>query len=184
MAVRRVRRVIRRFDPWTVLKVSLVFNAIAALVFVLGLRVMWALLLQRGIPSAITDLFDQVRITFTFDGETWGRVITFLAVVWAIAATAAITLGAVLYNLIADLVGGVEITVLEESYTAPNQATPPRKVRAARSRAVSPVADNGSAGNGSAAARSAVPAEEPAPAPSAAPVPAEEPAVKTFVAGD
>lgn len=130
MAVRRVRRIIRRFDPWTVLKVSLVFNAIAALVFVLGLWVMWSLLLQKGIPSAITDLFDQVKITFVIEGETWGRVVIFLAIVWAIVATAAMTLGAVLYNLIADLVGGIELTVLEETYSQPAQAATP--VRPAR----------------------------------------------------
>lgn len=131
MAVRRVRRIIRRFDPWTVLKVSLVFNAIAALVFVLGLWVMWSLLLQKGIPGAITDLFDQVKITFVIEGETWGRVVIFLAIVWTIVATAAMTLGAVLYNLIADLVGGVELTVLEETYAhQQTQATTP--VRPAR----------------------------------------------------
>ena len=134
MAVRRVRRIIRRFDPWTVLKVSLVFNAIAALVFVLGLWVMWSLLLQKGIPGAITDLFDQVKITFVIEGETWGRVVIFLAVVWTIVATAAMTLGAVLYNLIADLVGGVEITVLEETYSPAAQPAPGTPVRPARQR--------------------------------------------------
>jgi len=130
MAVRRVRRIIRRFDPWTVLKVSLVFNAIAALVFVLGLWVMWSLLLQKGIPAAITDLFDQVKISFVIEGETWGRVVIFLAIVWTIVATAAMTLGAVLYNLIADMVGGVELTVLEETYAQTAESAPP--VRPAR----------------------------------------------------
>ncbi len=131
MAVRRVRRIIRRFDPWTVLKVSLVFNAIAALVFVLGLWVTWSLLLQKGVPAAITDLFDQVKITFVIEGETWGRVVVFLAIVWTIVATAAMTLGAVLYNLIADLVGGVELTVLEETYAQQAQPAAPA-VRPAR----------------------------------------------------
>lgn len=134
MAVRRVRRIIRRFDPWTVLRVSLIFNAIAALVFVLGLWVMWSLLLQKGIPGAITDLFDQVKITFVIEGETWGRVVIFLAVVWTIVATAAMTLGAVLYNLIADLVGGVEITVLEETYSQTPQTAQSTPVRPARPR--------------------------------------------------
>lgn len=152
MAVRRVRRIIRRFDPWTVLKVSLVFNTIAALTFVLGLWVMWSLLLQKNIPGSITDLFDQVKITFVIDGETWGRVVIFLAVVWTIAATAAMTLGAVLYNLISDLVGGVEITVLEETYAQPGQATQTPPVRVARNRPnrrdapAKQSADNGSGG--------------------------------------
>lgn len=162
MAVRRVRRIIRRFDPWTVLKVSLVFNAIAATVFVLGLRVMWALLLQKGIPASITELFEQVKITFVIDGEIWGRVVVFLAIVWTIAATAAMTLGAVLYNLIADLVGGVELTVLEETYTQPNQAAPGTPVRAARPRGLRrEPARRPVVGNGSTAA-AAKPAEESA----------------------
>ena len=39
--------------------------------------------------------------------------------------TAFMTLGAVIYNLISDLVGGVEVTVLEETYnvTQPQQPT-------------------------------------------------------------
>jgi len=161
MAVRRVRRIIRRFDPWTVLKVSLVFNAIAALVFVLGLWVMWSLLLQKGIPGAITDLFDQVKISFVIEGETWGRVVIFLAIVWTIVATAAMTLGAVLYNLIADLVGGVEITVLEETYSQAPQGASTTPVRPARPRPVqrSAAAEPATGGNGRPAA-SAKPAEE------------------------
>jgi hypothetical protein len=155
MAVRRVRRIIRRFDPWTVLKVSLVFNAIAALVFVLGLWVMWSLLLQKGIPGAITDLFDQVKITFVIEGETWGRVVIFLAVVWTIVATAAMTLGAVLYNLIADLVGGVEITVLEETYSQAPQVAPSIPVRPARSRPVQRPAAGDAAGGGNGRSASA-----------------------------
>lgn len=147
MAVRRVRRIIRRFDPWTVLKVSLVFNAIAALVFVLGLWVMWSLLLQKGIPGSITDLFDQVKITFVIEGETWGRVVIFLAIVWTIVATAAMTLGAVLYNLIADLVGGIELSVLEETYNPQPQQSPP--VRQARRGPFSRLTVDRSPGNGS-----------------------------------
>lgn len=168
MAVRRVRRIIRRFDPWTVLKVSLVFNAIAALVFVLGLWVMWSLLLQRGVPDAITDLFDQVKITFVIEGETWGRVVIFLAIVWTIVATAAMTLGAVLYNLIADLVGGVELTVLEESYLHQPQQAPP--VRPARRNPFSRLSADDLAGNGrgnGAGNGSARSVEDPEPASSA-----------------
>ena len=37
-----------------------------------------------------------------------------LAIVWVIVVTAAMTLAAVLYNLISDVVGGVEVVVLEE----------------------------------------------------------------------
>lgn len=116
MAVRRVRRIIRRFDPWTVLKVSVIFNAIATMVFILGFWVLWSLILQRGIPELIVNLLDQVNVDFQFDGQVYFRIVVFIAIVAGAGLTAAMTLGAIVYNLIADLVGGVEVTVLEETY--------------------------------------------------------------------
>ena len=56
MAVQRVRRVIRKVDPWSVLKVSLVFDAVMALVFVLGGVIFWAIFVNAGIPDKINEL--------------------------------------------------------------------------------------------------------------------------------
>ncbi len=116
MAVRRVRRVIRKIDPWTVLKVSLIFNAIAGLVFVLGVWVMWSLAIQRGIPDQITEFFANFALVFNAEGELYFRVIVLLTVIGVIVLTGLMTLGALIYNLISDLVGGIEIIVLEETY--------------------------------------------------------------------
>ena len=116
MAVRRVRRVIRKIDPWTVLKVSLIFNAIAGLVFVLGVWVMWSLAIQRGIPDQITEFFANFALVFNAEGELYFRAIVLLTVISVIVLTGLMTLGALIYNLISDLVGGVEIIVLEETY--------------------------------------------------------------------
>ena len=123
MAVRRVRRILRRIDPWTVLKVSLVFNAIAAMIFVLGTWVTWSLVLRRGIPERVVDIFESLTLTVSVEGELYFRIVVLLAIIGAILATAAMTLGAVLYNLIADLVGGVEYAVLEESYRPASMRT-------------------------------------------------------------
>ncbi|MEN8237755.1 MAG: DUF3566 domain-containing protein [Actinomycetota bacterium] len=114
MTVRRVRRIIRKVDPWTVLKVATVLNAIIGLVWVLGVWVAWSIAVQRGIPDAFVEIFARLTIVFTPDGELYFRVVVMFAIVWAITATAAMTLGAVLYNLISDLVGGVELIMLEE----------------------------------------------------------------------
>lgn len=129
MAVRRVRRIIRKIDPWTVLKVSLVFNTIASLVFVLGTWVVWSMALQRGIPDKFVEIFESLTLTLTIEGELYFRVVVMLAIVGGILATAIFTLSAVLYNLISDLVGGVEVTVLEETYnTVRVQQAPPARV--------------------------------------------------------
>ena len=153
MAVRRVRRIIRKIDPWTVLKVSLVFNAIASLTFVLGTWVVWSMALQRGIPNRFVEIFESLTLTLTIDGELYFRVVVMLAIVGGILATALMTLSAVLYNLISDLVGGVEVTVLEETYNTVRvqQPAPPARVAPALYR-------NG--GNGG-----FTPPQAPAPAP-------------------
>jgi hypothetical protein len=136
MPVRRVRRVIRKVDPWTVLKVSFVFNAIAALVFVLGTWVMWSILVQRGIPERITELAETLTISFTPDGELYFRVVVLLAVFGTVLATGVLTLAAVLYNLISDAVGGVEVVVLEEVLVPQAAGSRPQRVRPARTRPV------------------------------------------------
>ena len=116
MAVRRVRRVIRKIDPWTVLKVSLIFNAIAGLMFVLGVWVMWSLAIQRGIPDQFTEFFANFALVFTPEGELYFRVVVLLTIILVVVLTGLFTLGALMYNLISDIVGGVEIIVLEETY--------------------------------------------------------------------
>lgn len=125
MAVRRVRRVIRKFDPWTVMKVSLIFNAIAAIVFVLGTWVMWSIAVQRGIPEQVTELLASLTIVFTPDGQLYFRVVLLMAIIGAILMTGVFTLAAVLYNLISDIVGGIEVIVLEETYQVQPAATQP-----------------------------------------------------------
>jgi hypothetical protein len=172
MAVRRVRRILRRIDPWTVLKVSLVFNAIAALIFVLGTWVIWSMALRRGIPERVIDIFESLTLSLTIEGELYFRIVVLLAIIGAILATAFMTLGAVLYNLIADLVGGIEIAVLEETYRptstrttmVPTSETAPAAMPAAES---APGEDAGVADPGTA---------EPVPIPSDLP-PVADPAL-------
>jgi hypothetical protein len=169
MAVRRVRRVIRKFDPWTVLKVSFVFNAIAALIFVLGTWVLWSVLLQRGVPDRIVELADRLTIDITIDGQLYGRIVVLLAVIWSILMTGVMTLAAVLYNLISDLVGGIELTVLEETFNTNPAAAPQRRVRPAVHRRPAP-APGAPVPNAqrAAASQQAQPAVKPAPAPATA----------------
>jgi hypothetical protein len=125
MTVRRVRRIIRKIDPWTVLKVTLVLNTVAGLVWTLGVWIAWSIAVRRGIPDAFVDLFGRLTIVVTPDGGLYFRVVVMVAIVWVMTATAAMTLGAALYNLISDVVGGVEIIMLEETTDQPVATAPP-----------------------------------------------------------
>lgn len=126
MAVQRVRRVVRKIDPWTVLKVSLVFNAMMALAFVLGTIIFWTIFVNAGIPERINELALLIGLEngVNLDGQVYFRIVVLLSVIGTIMMTGFFTLGAVVYNLISDLVGGVEFIVLEE--TAGPQGTRPK----------------------------------------------------------
>ena len=118
--VRRVRRIIRKIDPWTALKVSTIIWAVMALAIVLGIVIFWSILERAGLPQKITDFM--VEITLIDEGtqpfantEQFLRFVVFSSVVWWIAMTGLTVAGAVVYNLVSDVVGGLEVVVLEET---------------------------------------------------------------------
>lgn len=117
--VRRVRRIIRKIDPWTVLKVTAILNAVAAVAIVLGVVIFWSVFNNAGIPDALTDFL--VRITLIDEGtdpfansEQFFRFVVFGTIVWWAVTTGFMTLMSVMYNLVTDVVGGLEMVVLEE----------------------------------------------------------------------
>ena len=134
--VRRVRRVIRKFDPWTVFKVSLLLHVVFAVATLIGLLVLWSLLVRVGIPQALDDflalisLIDEGTVFFN-NGSRFVRVAIFFSVVFGVSMTLLSTLAAVFYNLVSDVVGGVEVVMLEETLRvpatvpAPGYETPP-----------------------------------------------------------
>ncbi len=142
MPIQRVRRVIRKVDPWTVLKVSFVFNAVMALVFVLGMIVFWSVFMNAGIPDRLNDLAIEIGLTngLNFEGAVYFRIVVLLALIGTIMMTGFFTLAAVVYNLISDIVGGIEFVVLEET-TGPriSRRTPPPEPRRAKEERVHPL---------------------------------------------
>lgn len=128
MAVRRVRRIIRKIDPWTVLKAGFVINVSIGLAGLLGIWIAWSIAVQRGIPDDFADTLGRLTIAFSPDGQLYFRVVLMMAIIWVIGATAFLALIAVLYNLVSDVVGGVEIIMLEEVSDVVQQPERPRPV--------------------------------------------------------
>lgn len=148
--VRRVRRIIRKIDPWTALKVSALVWAVLALALVLGMVIFWSILERAGIPDQFTEFL--VEITLIDEGtapfantEQFLRFLIFSSVAWWILMTGATVAGAVVYNLVSDVVGGLEVVVLEETLNptvAPQQVLhPPADYRAGNG-AVTPPEDH------------------------------------------
>jgi hypothetical protein len=123
--VRRVRRVIRKFDPWTVFKLSLLLHVVFALATLIGLVILWSLMVRVGIPEALDRFLALISLiedgtVFFNNGSRFMRVAVFFSVVFGITMTLLSTLAAVFYNLTSDVVGGVEVVMLEETLRVPS----------------------------------------------------------------
>jgi hypothetical protein len=117
---RRARLVIKHVDPWTVMKVSFVVSVVMLAVCVVAVAVIYAVLGKMGVWNQINTLVNEVSPTTTSKALrnplSGSRVIGIAAIVGAINVvlfTALATLGAAIYNLISDLVGGVEVTLTD-----------------------------------------------------------------------
>lgn len=129
--VRRVRRIIRKIDPWTALKVSAVTWAVLALGLTLGMVIFWSVLDRAGIPDRLVEFM--VEITLIEQGsdpfantEQFLRFLIFSSVVWWVLMTGITVAGSIVYNLVSDVVGGVEVVVLEETFNpTPAQVVAP-----------------------------------------------------------
>jgi hypothetical protein len=113
---RRVRRVIRHVDPWSVLKVSLLFYVCLFLILLSAGIVLWVAASAAGavdnVEKFIKDLF--LFESFAFEPGQILRACAVGGLVLVMAGTALNVLLAVLFNLISDIVGGVRVSVIEQ----------------------------------------------------------------------
>jgi hypothetical protein len=114
--VARRRMVIRRIDPFSVLKFGAVANlAVAAIGFV-ALTVVLRAVLGSGLVEQVCDVASDVGfLECGVDEGGLTRLLAVLAVVWAVVQTALLVLLAFLHNLIADLTGGIAVTMEVET---------------------------------------------------------------------
>jgi hypothetical protein len=102
------------------MKVSFVVSLVMLVVCVVAVAVIYGVLGRMGVWDQINTLVNEVAPTTTstalHNPLTASRVITVAAVVGGINVvliTALSTLGAAIYNLISDLVGGIEVTLVD-----------------------------------------------------------------------
>jgi hypothetical protein len=112
---RRVRRVVRRIDTWSVLKVSALFFASLVLVLLIAGILLWAAGSMFGAVESVEKFMRAIGFEdFRFVGTQLLRGFTAAGLVFVLLGTGLSVLVAVIYNLISDLVGGIELSVLEE----------------------------------------------------------------------
>lgn len=114
-AIRRVRRTVRHVDPFSVLKLSVYFYLIFLLVWLAFVAVLYSLVDSMGVFDAAEDLgrglvlWEEVNITLGLV-EKWALMI---GLVFVVIGTFVNTVLSILYNVGADLLGGLELTFVE-----------------------------------------------------------------------
>lgn len=117
--VRRVTRVIRDIDPWSVFKVGLVFHLVLYLVAIIAAVLLWSVASATGTVDNIERFMESFGWeSFSFNGWQLFRSLMVLGLMVAVLLTGIWVLAATVFNLIADLVGGVQVTVLEQEVVA------------------------------------------------------------------
>ncbi|GIH23223.1 hypothetical protein Aph01nite_15330 [Acrocarpospora phusangensis] len=122
-APRKAHLVLRRVEPWSAMKFSFVVSLVCFVVLFVAVAVLYGVLSAMGVFDEIVKAVNQLTVgegaTPSFNVASWFepvRILGYTALLGAINVvliTALATLGAVIYNLSADLVGGVEVTFSE-----------------------------------------------------------------------
>ncbi|MGB9251518.1 MAG: DUF3566 domain-containing protein [Mycobacterium sp.] len=109
---------IRRIDPWSTLKVSAVLSVALFFVWMIAVAFLYLVLGGMGVWSKLNsnvgDLLNNTSgsAELVSSGTIFGGAVL-IGLVNIVLLTAAATIGAFIYNLTTDLIGGVEVTLAD-----------------------------------------------------------------------
>lgn len=113
--VRRTTRTIRYIDPWSVLRVSALFHLVLYLILLITGVLLWNVANTTGTVDNVERFMESFGWeTFEFDGGEIFSQAWILGLFLVVGLTGLAVLVAVTFNLIADVVGGVRVTVVED----------------------------------------------------------------------
>lgn len=114
----RRRFTLKRVDPWSVLKFGFVVNIALMLVAMLGFWILWIVIQRLGLVETFCGSVGEVVLNLeecSLNGGNIFRTLLLLGLLGVVVQTGIMVFGAFLYNLIADLTGGLGFTFLDES---------------------------------------------------------------------
>jgi len=106
-------------DVWSVFKVGLCVNLIMFLVTTLSLVMLWSVASSTGTIRNIEKFVESYGWEkFSLDGQRMFENISLFGLMLSLLGTAVWVIASILLNLVADLVGGIRVIVLEEEVIA------------------------------------------------------------------
>lgn len=114
-SARRVRRVVRHIDPWSVFKVASLFIACVWGVVVLASLLIWRAAESTGSVENTEKFIKDIGFKdFDFDPQKMFEALLSAGAVVAITMVFFVVLLTFLFNLICDMTGGVRVTMIEQ----------------------------------------------------------------------
>ena len=120
--IRRARLVVQKVDTWSVAKLIFLLSIALGIVTVVASVILWLFLQASGAFTGVNQLISSlgtgsttVDISQMISLGQVALVTTIFAVVNTVVFTLLGMIGAILYNLAAKLVGGVTLTLSDES---------------------------------------------------------------------
>lgn len=120
----RQRLTIKRVDPWSVMKFGFLTNLSLLGIGLVGAGTVWVVAAQLGLIEKACSVAEQFGVqNCGVNGGSLFRALLLLGLLGVIVATGLAVFLSFLFNLVSDLVGGMEVTVVD-------RARPPGRVRA------------------------------------------------------
>jgi hypothetical protein len=113
---RQARVIIRKVGPWSVLKFSLLFYICIMVVILGALVILYSVLGAIGAIENVEELIGKLfsdEETFRIQGDWLFARATTIGIAMVVLWTLINVFVAFLYNLISDIVGGIEVTLSE-----------------------------------------------------------------------
>jgi len=121
LRARRVKRLVRHIEPWSVLKLALVFYFCLWVILLVSGAILWRVAVSSGMIDNVEGFIESLFVldNFKFNGDELFRAYAVGGLIMVLVATGFTVLATVLFNLISDLIGGVRVTVIQEETARP-----------------------------------------------------------------
>jgi len=113
---RRYVQTIRSVDLWSVLKVAICFYLCALIVMLVAAVMLWWVASAAGVVASVESFVGQLVNNKDLKLLSWEvlRETTHIGLVVVCLLTVVTVLAAAFYNLFSELLGGIEVTVVEQ----------------------------------------------------------------------
>lgn len=112
----RRRLTVKRIDPWSVLKFGFVANLVLLVIFMMLMGVVWFIIDRLQIVDQVCGIATDIGFTQCgINAPNLFQSLLLLGLLWVVIQSAVYVFLAFLYNLIADLVGGLGMTIIDDT---------------------------------------------------------------------